>query len=524
MALKLSSAVRAPAPPAETRARSGGRSKLANLALDQQHRRVAGSLTPRRISRILQRADIGYMAELCDLGDELAQKDSHLQALRFKREMSVENLPWQVLPMESSNKAVKIAAWVERMLREFGTHPGFGPETRDFRALIGHCAAGDFYGYSVAEILSIKKKGKIQPAACIPHQPRRFIFSQTDGSLRFWDEDDPSSPYPGIDITDRFPNRFLVYRARVNNSVACREGLIRNSVWMSAYRVWATADWMKCCELSGKPWRVGYFDETKVQHEDLAALEEVIEQLTTTGVALLPQSCKLVIEWVKNNAGASEGIQKSIIQHYAGELSKLHLGETLSTEIGSKGSFAASKTHNEVRKEVRERVAIVIATIIRRYLIAPFVRMNFGNDAPVPVLVFRTDDALDQKALAESLKLIVDAGLPVPHAYVYDVMGIPIPAAGEPVLYGASEAMRAGKAPEGDADPSATPSPSGSAEPPGSPDDDPTDEVEDDEPPPAPDPAEEDEATPDDAERSPEPAVVEFRRRTALARSRWWRS
>jgi len=110
------------------------------------------------------------------------------------------------------------------------------------------------------------------------------------------------------------------------------------------------------------------------------------------------------------------------------------LGQTLSSQVGEKGSFAAAKVHNQVRKDLRDADAYALAKTMRQQVLRPLTLFNFGPDAPVPVLKFNLEEAEDLQTKAATLADLADMGLPIPQSYVYTTWGIPPPVGGEAVL------------------------------------------------------------------------------------------
>jgi hypothetical protein len=78
------------------------------------------------------------------------------------------------------------------------------------------------------------------------------------------------------------------------------------------------------------------------------------------------------------------------------EISKAVLHETLTTEIGEKGSYAAASTHNDVREEVaeadRKRISEAFNLLAGWYTL-----FNYGAKAPVPRFEYVQDEDLQEK-------------------------------------------------------------------------------------------------------------------------------
>ena len=61
-------------------------------------------------------------------------------------------------------------------------------------------------------------------------------------------------------------------------------------------------------------------------------------------------------------------------------------------------------------------------------------RLNLGEGHPVPLWHFNTEKPQDLSALAQTVRTLSEAGLPIPSDWAYEKFGIPKPAAGDPVF------------------------------------------------------------------------------------------
>ena len=108
--------------------------------------------------------------------------------------------------------------------------------------------------------------------------------------------------------------------------------------------------------------------------------------------------------------------------------------QTLTSDSGG-GSYAQSKTHNEVRHDLTAADAKALAVTIRRDIIRPLVEFNFGFDVNIPFFEFDCREVEDQKEAVEVLKtLACDMGLQIPTSYIYRKFNIPEPEENEDVL------------------------------------------------------------------------------------------
>jgi phage gp29-like protein len=390
--------------------------------LGWQLARIGGSLTPQLISAIIREADQGYMARLIDLENEARQKDCHLQAILGTREMAMGGLPFEIVAQEDAKARDKNAAvWCKERVDAIDC----------FTTTLQHLQGAVYHGYAVAETLWGKVDGDIAPLSFSHIAPRRFCFDEITQRLLWWDEMGGKSA-DGIDLAAKYPGRFIQHQPRVNGDTPCREGLGRVLMWASLFRNWTQRDWLALAELAWKPWRSGKYLKSASQ-EDIKILEEALDKISSSGAALLPETTELEVHFPAG-AGVGHSNHGELMQWLGAEMSKATLGATTTVEQGDRGALALGKVHNEVRKDIRESDARQLAATLRRDLLTPMIRQNFGPAVQVPLFRFLTEDSIDMKAYAEAIAILQTAGLRIPTCHVYDVTGIPEPQGDEEVL------------------------------------------------------------------------------------------
>lgn len=401
--------------------------------LSQQQLRV-GPQKPEGVSAILREADQGYMWRLCDLLEEQRTLDCHLQTVCSRRERAVADLPWQVIPASERPRDLRVAAWVEDRLKAFGSDRANGIELRGLPETATHLNAAVIHGYGAAEV-PWKRDGRyVVPLGSIPMAPRRFIVSQLDASLRWYDVNGPVTDYPGKDLLRDYPEgRFLVHRPRINGAVISREGLIRPLVWASLFRKWTIQDWLQLAEMAWKPYRLGGYTKD-AQPEDVNDLEQALTDLTSRKWATYNKDhSEIEIAYAKNRSAGDGMLHFTLCQFLAGEMSKVTLGATLTVEEGNRGTARTAGVHENVSVEIRDADARGDEMTLQRQLVAPMVRYNFG-DVPLPQFRFITEDGADMKALSDAMDKMIGKGLDVPARWLRAQFGIPEPDVGEELV------------------------------------------------------------------------------------------
>lgn len=416
-----------PTAPAVARRLAGGARAglqvMPELPLWQQLARLGANTTPATVSAAIRDADTGRMVALMDLANELRQKDCHLQTVLATSEEAIAGLDWElVLPDDAKLKERKAAEWVEDQLRRCPS----------FTRAVAHAAGAAFYGYAVSEIVWQKAGDRLAPAEFVPHAPRRFVFAPDNGRL-LWCDLNSGMAYPGVDFRALYPGQFLVSQPRINGDIPCREGLVRPLVWAALFRNWSLADWLKLGEIAWKPWRTATYAKSNDDEREVDDLIAVLEAMTSSGVAAVPDTVKLNIEWPKNSASGTS-MHHELWSAIAAEQSKCVLGQTLTTEQGRVGSQALGNVHNEVRKDLRESRSRFVADDASRDVVAVTTALNFGAGVRPARFRFLTDDATDLASFADAVKKLREAGTRIPAVWVRDQAGIPEPEEGEELL------------------------------------------------------------------------------------------
>ena len=409
---------------------------IGDLPLYLQMQRIGGNLTPAQVSGIFREADAGDITRLVDLANEARQRDCHLHAVLSTRELALQSLRYQVVPYKEQRrkkpklKDRKIADWVQETLQGVSgddSDPKF--QLADTAGLVSHLAGAVYFGHATAEIVFGKDGRYVVPVGFSCIGQRRFQFSDEGGRLQWAD-----GFADGVDLMSAYPGKFIQYLPRITGDVPAREGLVRPLMWAALFRNWDIRDWLQLAELAWKPWRTGQYQKAATT-EDIDILIQTLENMTSSGIAVYPETDKVLIEWPKHSVSSGGGGTHSELAAFmGGEMSKAVLGQTLTTESGTKGARSLGEIHNKVRGDIRDADARSIASVLRRHLITPLVRMNFGSEVAIPGFEFITQDAVDNVSESVSVLNLRQAGLPIPCAWAYDRFGIPAPDVGEEIM------------------------------------------------------------------------------------------
>jgi hypothetical protein len=439
--------------------------------------RIGGNLTPEQVTNILRQADGGRPYQLVDLVHECRQKDGHLQSILQVREKSLSALPFAVLPREDEqaiarrgNQRSKTAA--QRRATQCGLAISRAHGFRENREHLN--GESLLFGHATSEIcwrLATEQDGPALSGMMIPDRfvkvdNRRFGFRWNDAALLY----DPYTDLGGIgDVTvsgvdllaENPPGKFIQIRRRINGDVLVREGLGRVLMWAALFRNWGLRDWLTAAEMSWKPWRLGTYKKSGAKTEDINLLEQIMLRMSSTGAAAVPDTVDVRVEWPKGATSGTQSLHRELCEFLAGEMSKAVLGQTMTTEAGSRGARSLGDTQaaNSLKPLLASDADIIDAAITEQ-LVVPFYMMNFGSYDGA-VFASQTQDKSDLAAFARAITDLRDAGHEVQQGWVRDQIGQPPPIEGEPMLGDEEEAEED----DGDGDTDSTGAPAGDEKP-----------------------------------------------------------
>ena len=373
-------------------------------------------LNPVKLASILRDADEGNVRSQMELFEEMEEKDAHLFSQMQTRKLAVTGLDWEIQPFSPDDERDKaIAEWIKDQL--------LGIENLDDILTDLLDAIGK--GVSIMEIIwGVDSDGfdVIEDIRYV-HQ-KKLVWD--------WETDDM------LVCTEQFPNginlpknKFVVHRYKAKSGHPSRAGIMRIVSWMYLFKNYTVKDWVSFCEVYGMPLRIGKYDPG-ASEADKQELLDAIVRIGSDAAGIIPETT--MIEFKEANKTTSADIYEQLARYCDEQISKAILGQTLTSDSGG-GSYAQSKTHNEVRHDLTAADAKALAVTIRRDIIRPLVEYNFGADANVPFIRFNSDEEEDQKEAVDMYRtLVCDMGLKVPASHVYKRFSIPEPEEGEETL------------------------------------------------------------------------------------------
>ena len=369
-------------------------------------------LTPVKLARIFKEADAGDPFRQMELFEEMESKDTHLFSQLQTRKLAVTGLDWEVQPFSQDETDQEIAAFVEEQLKELD---GFSDNLMDILDAIGK-------GISFQEIEWEYRDGHVVVGNIEYVHQKKFYYDTLTDALMLRTEAFPG----GIPLPE---NKFIVHRYKARSGHPSRYGVLRVVAWMYLFKNYDLKDWVSFCEVYGMPLRLGTYDAT-ASEKDKAALMDAIVRMGTDAAGIVPSGTD--IRFIESNKQSSVDIYERLARFCDEQMSKAIVGQTLTSDSG--GSYAQSKTHNDVRKDLTEADCKAVMETVRRDLIRPLVEFNFGVRAHVPYFVLNATDTDDLKETAEIVNTLAATGLEIPKSWLYKKFNIPAPEKGEETI------------------------------------------------------------------------------------------
>lgn len=327
-------------------------------------------------------------------------RDGHAGSVLRKRRQAVVAREWTVDAASEAPADERAAMLLRAALKR-------GNFDRACQALLSAVLTG----YAVAEVLwevadlmlEDGSRGRfVVPAEIRPRNARRFRLNR-EGQLRLltWE-----APVEGIPVPER---KFILLRfwAEENEDPYGR-GLGHDLYWPVFFKRNAVALWNALIERFGLPFVYAEYPQGTPQAER-DKLSAAIADLARGGGLTVPQGS--LIKFLEAGVGGSATgrMHDALASAMDAEISKIVLGETLSTEIGEKGSFAAAETHDGVRQELADADADLLSGELNTSLLAWITELNMPGAAP-PTVWRQAPEQPDLKALVEIDKTLFEIG------------------------------------------------------------------------------------------------------------------
>lgn len=341
--------------------------------------------------------------------------------------------PWKVHPYavrgeKPDEKAEKRAKEIEALI--WGMKPRVERMENGLEDTIKALVRGYYYGHAVCEIRWENKDGW-RPRAT-KTIPARFYGYPYDAGSAEDPEDrlmfDPTGMMGSRSFVDFEPNRFLIAIHAGHGGHPSMAAPLRAlaGYWLAA--VYGLKWFMNFTQLYGIPWRHAEVGDTK----DENAVKTALSSIGANGYIVTKPGTKINI-LAPGVTSAASLPQRELIALADQQCDQFILGQTLTSGTDNSGSRALGEVHQGTLDEVVNGVADFVGGVLTHQFIPAIAAVNYGETIgdELPEMWAKPEDEDDTKINAERMEIITRMGVPMTEAYVYEELGIPVPADGD---------------------------------------------------------------------------------------------
>lgn len=324
---------------------------------------------------------------------------------------------WQVEPASDRRADAQIAELVSRVLKE-----------ANFDRLCTDLMQAVLTGYKPVEVMWEISGAEVWIAEFRGRRPDRFVFD-VDGNLRLLT---PQNCFDGEAVPAR---KFLTWTYGGHDHNPYGRGLGHQLYWPVWFKKNGIKFWMVFAEKFGSPTVIGKYPAGASDADKDKLLDAISTIQQQTGIRIPDTMAVELLEAARTGAVTYE----DLANYFDRAISKIILGQTLTSEPGESGSYSLGQVHDKVRRDILTSDADSMCELLNRTLIRWLVDYNFPAEGRTdyPRVWRRTEPEQDLAALAARDKtILVDMGMGrrVPETYISDTYGMPLAQAGEAVI------------------------------------------------------------------------------------------
>ena len=307
--------------------------------------------------------------------------DPHVTACVQSRKAGVLSLEWEIARGLNKDKNIEL---LSNLLKKL-----------DIYKLINDILDSVLWGFQPIEVIWEKSGNLILPTE-LKAKPTEWFCYDADNNLRFKTKQN----YFGELLP---PKKFLCpqYNASYDNPYGDR--ILSKVFWQVVFKKGGLKFWTIFTEKYGMPHIIGKHPRGASQ-EETNALADMLERMVQDAIAVIPDDSS--VELKEANKSSSAEIYEKLIDKMNAEISKAIIGQTLTTEIGNTGSYAASNTHFQVRQDIIDSDKKLVEKTINQ-LLRWIYELNFFTEIVPEFELYEQEDidldlAQRDKTLSES--------------------------------------------------------------------------------------------------------------------------
>lgn len=295
------------------------------------------------------------------------------------------------------------------------------------------------HGFSVNEIVwKLRTDGgeRYAPSAFLHRHPGQFAFDEmgnlfvaAPSSVRRGNNltTDPDTGLLRIgDYLVAPPNKFAVMRAPGMYSNPFGKSAVYPLRFLYLFKREAIKAWILFTDNYGTPMAKGMIKGGDEYDELMTELEDKLEGLKRNGGVVLSE--RMDIEFIDRQAGMKSPPHPQFIEWVSREEVRQLNGATLSMLENEKtGSLSMARVHESTTETRMKPSANRLQETIQQCVVNTYVRLRFGDNAPIPQYVIDTTDIIDVESAIKTINAAGDLGIDVLTTQATEMLGITQP-------------------------------------------------------------------------------------------------
>ena len=352
-------------------------------------------------------------------------RDPHVASVLRTRTLAVVGKEWDIVPgtggiagvgSREQKDAQRIADFVKQVFLSF-------EYDTSRRAIL---RGGILKGFAVSEVMWEYSEGDIFISSMLHKSQHRFVFgtrpplTPQEGNKSALRLLTPGNMITGEEVPDR---KFLTFTFGDEPTTPHGVGLGRELYWPWWFKKNGIKFWLMFAEKFGMPAVMGkYPGGTQKEKQD--ELLDACKALQTDSAIIYPDT--MSVELLEAARASSINTYETLCVFMNSEISKSVLGQTLTTEIGDKGSYAASQTHNDVREDIIKADADILCGSQNKQVIRWLVDYNFGPQRFYPKMWINCEPPGDLEQRSRVDKTIFDMGYRPTEEYITETYSVEV--------------------------------------------------------------------------------------------------
>ncbi|WP_419787226.1 DUF935 domain-containing protein [Pseudodesulfovibrio sp.] len=317
--------------------------------------------------------------EYADVLDDLTADDQVCMAMQNRKLRVLNKQDYDFSPGQAKGKDVSADA--ARLCEELVSDL----EAINLRDVFSSMLDAPFFGMTVLELMWEPHGGRLKLVDIVA-KPRKWFGFDDDNRAVFCGEThtyDAPLPAGKFVLVRHFPTFENPYGLR----------LLSRCLWPVAFKRGGIEFLTRFCEKFGQPWVLAYAPHNADRASRLSMAGD-LAAMVQDAVAVLPNGAKVELAAVSGKAG---DLHEGYLRRWDKSISKVLMGQTLTSEMDGQGSRAASDTHYAVSGDMADADQFLVVSAMNEIALT-FRNVNAPAGVIAPVFGYQEPEDFDAQA------------------------------------------------------------------------------------------------------------------------------